>query len=685
MKNPFLFAFFCAIILAGCTHRDKYDVVSRPYTKNVNANYVSNRRPLLPSQLIKLPVGSIRPGGWLRKYLELQRNGLTGHLGEISAWLEKGNNAWLDREGKGDHGWEEVPYWLKGYGNIAYILNDTAMLRETKIWIDAALNSQRSDGYFGPWIERNGKPDLWGNMIMLWCLQSWYEFSGDDRVVPFMTRYFQWENQLPDSLLLEDYWENSRGGDNLYSVYWLYNITGDAFLLELGEKIHRNTADWMQPATLPSWHNVNIAQSFREPATYYLQSHDATHLQATYNDFHLIRRLYGQVPGGMFGADENARMGYHDPRQGVETCGMVEQMASDELLLRITGDPFWADHCEKVAFNTYPAAVMPDFRALRYITAPNMVLSDDKTHHPGIDNGGPFLLMNPFSNRCCQHNHAQGWPYYAENLWMATPDNGLLAAMYAESTVNAKVGNGKSICLEQVTRYPFEETVRITVREADRVTFPLYLRVPEWCAGASAKVITVVGQSHSAISYTAPASQYLRIERTWSVGDVVELTLPMRLSLDTWEQNGNSVSLSYGPLTFSLQIDEKYTPKNSVETAIWDSKWQTSADPSEWPSYEITPLSGWNYGLVFDTADLTASFEVVKRSWPDDDFPFTVGSVPLTVKAKGVRIPEWKIDEHGLCAFVLPSPVQTGKPVEEITLIPMGAARLRISAFPVIR
>ena len=83
-------------------------------------------------------------------------------------------------------------------------------------------------------------------------------------------------------------------------------------------------------------------------------------LKASYNVHHLIRRTFGQVPGGMFGADENARLGYIDPRQGVETCGLVEQMASDEIMLCMTGDPMWAEHCEEVAFNSYPAAVMPD-------------------------------------------------------------------------------------------------------------------------------------------------------------------------------------------------------------------------------------------------------------------------------------------------------------------------------------
>ena len=112
----------------------------------------------------------------------------------------------------------------------------------------------------------------------------------------------------------------------------------------------------------------------------------------------------------MFGADENARMGFFDPRQGTETCGFAEQMASDEIMLLITGDTYWAENCEDVAFNSFPAAFMPDMRSLRYITSPNMVMSDSENHKPGIDNAGPFLAMNPFSSRCCQHNHASHGP-----------------------------------------------------------------------------------------------------------------------------------------------------------------------------------------------------------------------------------------------------------------------------------
>ncbi len=622
------------LLAASCTSDQSSSavaIVNRPDCAQTNVNYVGNRLPLKPMNFIKLPVGSIQPEGWLKKYLELQKDGLTGHLNEISAWLGKENNAWLTQGG--DHGWEEVPYWLKGYGNLAYILKDQKMIDEAKIWLEGAFASQQPDGYFGPINERNGKRELWAQMIMLWCLQSYYEYSNDQRVIDLMTNYFKWQLSVPDEQFLEDYWENSRGGDNLLSVYWLYNRTGDQFLLELAEKIHRNTADWTRPSALPNWHNVNIAQCFREPATYYMMTGDSTLLKASYNVHNLIRRTFGQVPGGMFGADENARMGSIDPRQGVETCGLVEQMASDELMLCMTGDPFWAEHCEEVAFNSYPAAVMPDFKGLRYITCPNQTVSDSKNHHPGIDNRGPFLAMNPFSSRCCQHNHAQGWPYYAEHLILASPDNGIAAAMYAACKATVKVGDGNEITLHEQTNYPFEETIRFTVNTPKAVSFPFYLRIPSWTEGAT---IFVNGKK---VAANPEAGQYACIHREWKDNDQVEIQLPMQLSMRTWQVNKNSVSVDYGPLTMSLKIDEDYVKKDSRATAIGDSKWQEGADASQWPTYEIYAKTPWNYALVLGKDKPLKDFKVVRKEWPADNFPFTVASTPIEVKAIGRKVP----------------------------------------------
>lgn len=672
MKNTSILCGALLLLAGACSPEMPVEIrqTDRIPTAERNVNYASNREPLMPQQFIKLPAGSIKPGGWLLTQLQLQKDGLNGHLGEISAWLQKEDNAWLKSGGK--WGWEEVPYWLRGYAGLSYLFEDKNMLDEAKIWIETILNSQREDGNFGPYTEVNGSQDFWPNMIALWILQSYYEYTGDKRVVDFMTRYFHFQLTVPDEHFLKSYWENSRGGDNLWSVVWLYNRTGDRKLLELAEKIHRNTANWCKATELPNWHNVNVAQGCREPATYYLFAGDKKLLEASYNVQSLVRRAFGQVPGGMFGADENARIGFFDPRQGTETCGFAEQMASDEIMLLITGDPYWAENCEDIAFNSYPAAFMPDYKSLRYITASNMVMSDSENHKPGIDNAGPFLAMNPFSSRCCQHNHGFAWPYYAEHLILATPDNGAAAVLFNTCDASIKVADGKEIVIRETTDYPFDTRIGFVMEmKDDGVNFPFYIRIPKWTRNATVKVN---GQD---MDEDLQAGKYLCIDREWKNGDRVEVHFPMEVSVRTWQVNKNSVSVDYGPLTLSLRITEKYVEKNSAETAIWDSQWQQGADASRWPSYEIYPESPWNYALQVGSVKLKE-----RRKLQPGRNPFTQSDVPLVFEAQGRQVPDWKIDEYKLCGVLPYEDVAKSDTCETLELIPMGAARLRISAFP---
>ena len=659
------------------TSQPSATVVITPPTSSTNKYYLGNRAPLATTPLIKLPVGAITAQGWLGEYLKRQRSGMTGQLPHISAWLKKEGNAWFSKDGSGKGGWEEVPYWLKGYISLAYQLHDKAMIAESQAWIEAAIASQRPDGDFGPNQKfEDGARDFWGNMLMLECLRTAYEATGDHRVIDLMTNYFHYQLTIPDNKFLTGYWQHVRGADNLASIFWLYNITGDPQLIELGEKNHRCTMNWSMHTTLPDWHNVNVAQSFDEPGIYSQESKDPQNLHSAYENFDTMRRLYGQVPGGMFGADENARKGKRDPRQAVETCGMVEQMLSDEELLTISGDTRWADNCEDVAFNTYPAAVTPDFTALRYLTSPNMVTADADNHAPGFQNSGPMSIYNPLAHRCCQHNHSHGWPYFSEHLWMATNDNGLAAPLYSANSVSAKVGNGSVATITEETHYPFEEQVRFHIETKKPNHFPIYLRIPGWAMSAS---VTVNGQR---AKVTAKPNTYVKLDQTWRKGDTIALTLPMKLSTTEWTENKNSLSVNYGPLTFSLKIAEsikKIDPKTSAEG---DSLWQPEVDTNKWTAYQYTPKSAWNYALSIDPAHPEKSLSVVKKAWPKSGFPFTLGEVPIEIKAKGSVLPKWQIDRFGLVAPLQQSPTKQEDPIDSITLVPMGAARLRISAFP---
>ena len=127
----------------------------------------------------------------------------------------------------------------------------------------------------------------------------------------------------------------------------------------------------------------------------------------------------------------------------------------------------------------------------------------------------------------------------------------------------------------------------------------------------------------------------------------------MKITMRQWPTNQESVSLNYGPLTFSIKIDEEYIRQDSRVTKFDDSILHPQTQDKQWPSWEINPKSTWNYGLVCNPSNPEPDFTVIKKEWPKDNFPFTTNSAPIEIKAKGQAIPSWKIDNNYLCG-VLP-------------------------------
>lgn len=153
-----------------------------------SCNYIGNRAPLQPAAFIKLPLGAIKAHGWLGEMLQRSGDGLAGNPGEISAWLDKRNNAWF---GTGNQwGWEELPYWLRGFVDMAYLLEDEDKIKEANAWLEAIFASRREDGWFGPALDNghNGH-DAWSNMVILFAMQHYYEYTKDPRVIELMTDF----------------------------------------------------------------------------------------------------------------------------------------------------------------------------------------------------------------------------------------------------------------------------------------------------------------------------------------------------------------------------------------------------------------------------------------------------------------------------------------------------------------
>jgi hypothetical protein len=237
---------------------------------------------------------------------------------------------------------------------------------------------------------------------------------------------------------------------------------------------------------------------------------------------------------------------------------------------------------------------------------------------------------------------------------MATKDGGLAAVAFGPSKVATSL-RGELVSIEEQTEYPFRDSVTFAIKLAKSVSFPLVLRIPAWAEGAT---VAVNGEAQSGVA----AGAFYRLDRKWNNGDRVGVRFPMRVRTSTWYNN--SVAVERGPLVYSLKIGES-----------WHKVKQTGP-AADW---EVYPVSPWNYALVLDPKRPADWFTVKENAVSKQ--PFDPNSPALEIAAKARRLPAWQLVDDS--AGPLPaSPVKGGLSEETITLIPYGAGKLRITAFP---
>jgi uncharacterized protein len=676
MKNLFYVAvIFYALIITGCTNNE------------VNTNYKGNPKGLLQNAYIKLPLGAVKPSGWLKSQLEDQAAGLTGNLDDF--WPDLVKSSWRGGDGEA---WERGPYYLDGLVPLAYLLNDERLINKVKTWIEPIITSSRDSGWYGPAKNK----DRWPLAVANKVLMQYYEGSGDKRALDVLLKYFKYLHDSKPDWPDKD-WRGVRAMENAVTGYWLYRQTGEPWILETIESIQKNSSDWTSYYEKFPWdsaaisgkkvphiwdavgltaHVVNNAMAIKYPGLWFQQSGDERYKKAVFAGINKYEINHGQ-PGGRFSGDEH--LSGTSPAQGSELCSVVEYMFSLEELYEIFGNNTLGDRLELLAYNSLPGTTTPDMWAHQYDQQANQVLvsAAKRDWSSNGDYSNIYGLMPDFA--CCLANMHQGWPKFVESMWMATNDNGLALVAYGPSVVKAKVNNGKEVTITEETNYPFSGSVKLTIHTGQPVSFPVYLRIPGWVDSVTVKFKGTTAM----VSNTSP----FKIKERWRDGDQIVVDLPMKLRAE--DRFNKSVSLLRGPLYFSLRIEKQF---KSVKINYDNFGYKGSVD------WEITPESPWNYGLLLSKANIMRGIDISEN--PVTRYPFSdrgdmiwsqdsgkyykwTQDAPVVIRARGMKIPGWIMKDNS--ADVPPlSPVKPEGDPEVITLVPYGCTRLRITEFPVM-
>ncbi|MCH4887036.1 hypothetical protein EZV73_05620 [Acidaminobacter sp. JC074] len=597
------------------------------------------------NQFEKLPLGTIEAGGWLRNQLEIQAAGLTGHIED--QWSELKDNGW--KGGRGES-WERGPYYLDGLVPLAYTLKDENLIQKAQVWIEWILKSQDHTGLFGPKsiitvnsdLDKN--QDWWHFMIVLKVLTQYHEATGDERVLPFMDKFFEYMYANIEKQALYG-WAQARGAELLLSISWLRKRLNKPYLESLSNIIINQTTDWIGLfSDFPFWrkvdrfhwnsHVVNVAMGIKFPGV--VDETRGSQNQAIVDKgIESLMTYHGQAHG-MFSGDE--WLSGTSPSQGLELCAVVEYMYAMEELTRIYGHGKYVDILEKAAFNALPGTISYDFTSHQYDQQVNQVICN-RAERPwsNRDDSNMFGLEPNFG--CCTANMHQGWPKFVSHTLMKS-DKGYVVNSY----VPVKFKD-KDFELRCDSDYPFRDKAIIKIVTGDQIE--LRLRIPTWCHAFG---LESEGKKVSYLEENGYALIKVKSSQTFEVS----------LKMSPKQVNrGSSTTVQMGPLVYVLPIKED---------------WRQVVKRDRFHDYEIYPMSKWQYGLKDQTSFEVMHGKINKQAFSDK---------PVSILVKGHFLPEWGLKNNSAEDPYYHYEVETDQ--ETIELVPYGCTKLRIGEFPLIR
>ena len=228
-----------------------------------------------------------------------------------------------------------------------------------------------------------------------------------------------------------------------------------------------------------------------------------------------------------------------------ETCANIGNMLFNWRMLQTTGEAKYAEIVETCLYNSVLSGVSLDGKRYFY------------TNPLRISNDLPYTLRWPkermeyISCFCCPPNTLRT-VCQAQNYAYTVSKEGIWCNLYGGSELVTALADGSKVKLTQVTDYPWDGAVLLTIEQAPKKkAFSLYLRVPEWCDHAALKV------NGEVVKTNLSADSFAEVNRIWKKGDKVEFVMDMTVKLlesnPLVEETRNQTVVKRGPLVYCLE------------------------------------------------------------------------------------------------------------------------------------
>lgn len=485
----------------------------------------------------------------------------------------KGTN-WLD----GD-----TYKWLEGVAYVYAATGDEGLDRLMDEVIGYIAGAQQPDGYINTQMTIPGKQRFQsvqdhetynlGHLMTAGCIH--HRVTGKTSLLEI--------GKKAGDCLYETFMDSDKhflGYSSIMGLTELYRTTGDKKYLELAEHFvnTQGTGD-VAARRSTSWHGMGapgrqdhqplrdeteaVGHSVRGNYFYcgasdvYAETGDSTLLEALERIWDDMTHKKMYVTGGVSALYRGATISrdvvweaYGHPFQlnnataYNETCANIGVGMWNWRLLNITGDPRHADVLEKVIYNSALSPISLDGEHYFYTNPLRRIDGIPPSHRHDAERWSHAMGF------CCPPNVVRTIPKISGWAYSQT-DKGIAVNLYGGNELSTHLPDGSELVLKQETGYPWEGNVKISLEKCKNTPFEILLRIPEWADGSS---ILVNGERSD---LAALPGTYVKIERKWKKGDILELTMPMDIRFiegnPLIEEVRNEAALQRGPIVYCLE------------------------------------------------------------------------------------------------------------------------------------